>query len=113
MNRVGEVGHSSSAQLSAPLCLLWIPRKLLGCGEPRDTIPDGVFSSDDIRIFVLRGRLCRSYHPHCMFKNINSSWAPWHTPVVPAFKRLRQEDFGETKASLGYKARPCLKKLNN
>jgi hypothetical protein len=32
----------------------------------------------------------------------------WHTPKIPAFRRLRQEDH-EFKTSLGYTARPCLK----
>jgi hypothetical protein len=33
----------------------------------------------------------------------------WHTPVMPAFRRLRQENC-EFEARLGYIATPCLKK---
>jgi hypothetical protein len=33
----------------------------------------------------------------------------WHLPVIPALRRLRQEDF-EFKGSLCYKMRLCLKK---
>jgi hypothetical protein len=36
----------------------------------------------------------------------------WCTPVIPAFRNLRQEDC-KFKASLGYIERPCLKKQNN
>jgi hypothetical protein len=37
----------------------------------------------------------------------------WHTPIIPAFRRLGQADF-EFKASLSYIAWPCLKtKTNN
>jgi hypothetical protein len=34
-----------------------------------------------------------------------------HTPVIPAIKRLRQEDL-KFKANLSYIGRPCLKKKN-
>jgi hypothetical protein len=37
------------------------------------------------------------------------SWEWWHTPVISALRRLKQEDF-EFKASLGYRARSCLRK---
>jgi hypothetical protein len=33
----------------------------------------------------------------------------WHTPVIPTVKRLKQENH-EFQTSLGYKARPGLKK---
>jgi hypothetical protein len=33
-------------------------------------------------------------------------WARWHTPVIPALGRWRQEKF---QTSLGYTVRPCLK----
>jgi hypothetical protein len=35
----------------------------------------------------------------------------WHTPVIPAFGRLRQKD-GKFKACLNYIAISCLKKTN-
>ena len=31
-------------------------------------------------------------------------------PVIPALRRLRQEEFGNFMASMGYIERPCLKK---
>jgi hypothetical protein len=44
-----------------------------------------------------------------MNKSINKSCQVWWcTPVIPAFRRLRQED-GESQASLGYTVRPNLK----
>jgi hypothetical protein len=39
-------------------------------------------------------------------------WAWWCTPVIPVFRRLRQED-GEFQASLGSIVRPFLKINNN
>jgi hypothetical protein len=33
-------------------------------------------------------------------------------PVIPALRKLRQEDF-KFKVTLGYIVRPCLKKLTN
>jgi hypothetical protein len=38
------------------------------------------------------------------------SWVWWLMAVIPAVKRLWQEDH-EFKASLGYIARPCLKQI--
>jgi hypothetical protein len=38
------------------------------------------------------------------------SWL--HKPIIPALRRLRQENH-EFKFSLGYKARPCLKQNKN
>jgi hypothetical protein len=37
------------------------------------------------------------------------SQAWWYAPVIPALRKLRQEDL-QFKTSLGYTARPCLKK---
>jgi hypothetical protein len=37
------------------------------------------------------------------------SQAQWLIPVIPAFLRLRQEDHGESEATLSYRARPCFK----
>jgi hypothetical protein len=37
------------------------------------------------------------------------SWAWWYIPVIPAPRRLRQEDC-KFKVSLGYIVRPSLKK---
>lgn len=34
----------------------------------------------------------------------------WCTPIIPAFRRLRQEDLHEFEASLNYIVRTCLKK---
>jgi hypothetical protein len=36
------------------------------------------------------------------------AWARWHMPVIPALRRLRQENY-EFKASWGCIARLCLK----
>jgi hypothetical protein len=35
----------------------------------------------------------------------------WHTPTIPAVRRLRQEDY-KFKVSQNYIATPCLKKTN-
>lgn len=35
------------------------------------------------------------------------SWARQLTPVIPVFGRQRQGDFQKSKASLGYRGRPC------
>jgi hypothetical protein len=43
---------------------------------------------------------------------ISLNWAWWHTPIIPALRRLLEEDL-KFKASLGYVARPCLKKKKN
>ena len=39
---------------------------------------------------------------------IKSVWE-WHTLITPGFGRLRQEDYDDFKASLGYLVKPCLK----
>lgn len=36
-----------------------------------------------------------------MLINTGKSWVWWHTPVILAFRRVRQEDL-KFKASLGY-----------
>jgi hypothetical protein len=36
-------------------------------------------------------------------------WMYWHTPVIPALRRLRQKDL-KFEASLGSMERTCLKK---
>lgn len=38
--------------------------------------------------------------------HVSQVW--WHTPVILALRRLRQEDFG-FEANLGYRARPVSK----
>jgi hypothetical protein len=42
-------------------------------------------------------------------KKLGFSQAWWCTPILPALRRLRQEDW-KFKDSLGYITRPCLKK---
>lgn len=42
--------------------------------------------------------------------SLQSSQKQWHMPIIPAFKRLRQED-PEFKASPGYMATPYLLKI--
>jgi hypothetical protein len=37
------------------------------------------------------------------------SWPWWYSPIIPAPGRLRQKDF-KFQVSLGYIAKPCLKK---
>jgi hypothetical protein len=39
------------------------------------------------------------------------SRAWWYTSIIPALRRLRQENF-KFETSLGYLVRPCLKKQN-
>jgi predicted glycosyl hydrolase (DUF1957 family) len=41
---------------------------------------------------------------------IHSFWEWWYIPIIPAFRRLRQEDW-EFEASLGLG--PCLKKIHS
>jgi hypothetical protein len=42
-----------------------------------------------------------------MHKTFYLVW--WYTPVIPALRKLRQEDH-KFKVSLGYIERPCLEK---
>jgi hypothetical protein len=53
------------------------------------------------------------------FKGGQQCWAWWHTPLIPALGRQRQEDFwvqgqpglqSELQESQGYTEKPCLKK---
>jgi hypothetical protein len=42
--------------------------------------------------------------------NVDARSRVWHcTPIIPALRKVRQEDC-EFKASLGYTAKPCFKK---
>jgi hypothetical protein len=45
------------------------------------------------------------------FKNTLLSWAWWHTHVILALRRLRQEDC-EFQANLSCRARPWVKKIS-
>lgn len=41
--------------------------------------------------------------PYCMVhKWVEKSQEPWHRPIVPALRELRQEDFQEFKTISGY-----------
>jgi hypothetical protein len=42
-------------------------------------------------------------------RNVYINQVQGHTPVIPALRRLRQEDL-EFKVSLGYAGRHCLRK---
>jgi hypothetical protein len=46
-------------------------------------------------------------HHFAVLKILNAGW--WYMPVIPTFRRLREEDC-EFKASLGYRVRSCLQK---
>jgi hypothetical protein len=42
---------------------------------------------------------------------MDSNRIQWHIPIIPALRRLMQED-SKFKANLGYIVRSCLKKKN-
>lgn len=48
-----------------------------------------------------------------MFSKQPSTWPWWCTEVILALEDLRQEDYCELKASLGYIERSCLKENNS
>jgi hypothetical protein len=45
-----------------------------------------------------------------LFKDVLCPLGRWHVAINQALMRLRQEDY-EFRVSLGYLARPCLKKI--
>jgi hypothetical protein len=47
----------------------------------------------------------------CWFTDSKFIWVWWHTPVMPALRRLKQEDH-DFQASLGCIERPCVKTIN-
>lgn len=43
-------------------------------------------------------------------RRLNSRWAQWQTPGIPAPGTLKQDDCFEFKISLGYMSKSCLQK---
>lgn len=58
-------------------------------------------------MFVLLCPLLLIFNNIFICVRVKSCWVWWHTPVIPALEKLRQEDH-KLEASLGYRARPCI-----
>jgi hypothetical protein len=101
--------QASPMTVSSHLCLLCslhhhTPPPRLNSVFPQPLVPpsDIVYSH-----LGLPTPVC--HHSSSCLKTFVDSQVWWHRPVISALQRLRQKDLG-FKASLGYIARPCLKR---
>jgi hypothetical protein len=67
--------------------------------------------SDSPAAHSLTSSLSIRWTPPGVQKKVSMSRVWWHTPIMPALQRVRQED-AQLQASLGHAVRLCLKKLN-